>query len=99
VLSQLRYGGSVAAVGLAGGPNLETTVMPFLLRGVNLLGIDSVLCPAGRRERAWTRIARDLPMDKLRAMTQTAPLSDVPRLASAILKGEVRGRMVIDVRA
>jgi len=99
VLAQLRYGSSVAAVGLAGGPKLETTVMPFLLRGVNLLGIDSVQCPSGRREAAWQRIARDLPMDKLRAMTQTAPLSDVPRLASAILKGEVRGRMVIDVRA
>jgi acrylyl-CoA reductase (NADPH) len=99
VLSQLRYGGSVAAVGLAGGPKLETTVMPFLLRGVNLLGIDSVLCPTERRAHAWQRIARDLPMDKLHAMTQTAPLSDVPRLASAILKGEVRGRMVIDVRA
>jgi len=99
VLSQLRYSGSVAAVGLAGGPKLETTVMPFLLRGVNLLGIDSVLCPTERRARAWQRIAKDLPMDKLHAMTQTAPLSDVPRLASAILKGEVRGRMVIDVRA
>jgi len=99
VLSQLRYGGSVAAVGLAGGPKLETTVMPFLLRGVNLLGIDSVLCPSARREAAWQRIARDLPMDKLRAMSQTAPLADVPRLASAILKGDVRGRMVIDVRA
>jgi len=99
VLAQLSYGASVAAVGLAGGPKFETTVMPFLLRGVNLLGIDSVLCPAERRERAWQRIATDLPMDRLRAMAQTAPLSDVPSLASAILKGEVRGRMVIDVRA
>jgi len=99
VLAQLRYGGSVAAVGLAGGPKLETTVMPFLLRGVNLLGIDSVLCPAERREKAWQRIAKDLPMDKLHKMTQTAPLGDVPKLASAILKGEVRGRVVIDVRA
>ncbi len=99
VLAQLRYGASVAAVGLAGGPKLETTVMPFLLRGVNLLGIDSVLCPAERREAAWRRIARDLPMEKLHAMTNTAPLTEVPRLAGAILKGEVRGRMVIDVRA
>jgi acrylyl-CoA reductase (NADPH) len=99
VLAQLRYGGSVAAVGLAGGAKLETTVMPFLLRGVNLLGIDSVQCPSARREAAWQRIASDLPMDKLRAMTQTAALGDVPRLAGAILKGEVRGRMVIDVRA
>jgi len=99
VLSQISYGGSVAAVGLAGGPKVETTVMPFLLRGVNLLGIDSVLCPSARREAAWQRIARDLPMEKLRAMSQTAPLGDVPRLAAAILKGDVRGRMVIDVRA
>lgn len=99
VLAQLSYGSSVAAVGLAGGAKLETTVMPFLLRGVNLLGIDSVQCPSARREAAWQRIAKDLPMDKLRAMTQTAPLGDVPRLASAILKGEVRGRVVIDVRA
>ncbi|MFP3920850.1 MAG: MDR family oxidoreductase [Dichotomicrobium sp.] len=99
VLAQLRYGGSVAAVGLAGGPKLETTVMPFLLRGINLLGIDSVLCPSERREAAWQRIAKDLPMDKLHAMTQTAALGDIPRLASAILKGDVRGRMVIDVRA
>jgi len=99
VLAQLSYGASVAAVGLAGGAKLETTVMPFLLRGVNLLGIDSVQCPSDRREAAWQRIARDLPVEKLRAMTQTAPLGDVPQLASAILKGEVRGRVVIDVRA
>ncbi len=99
VLAQLGYGASVAAVGLAGGAKLETTVMPFLLRGVNLLGIDSVQCPGERREAAWQRIARDLPLEKLRAMTQTAPLGEVPRLASAILKGEVRGRVVIDVRA
>jgi len=99
VLAQLRYGGSVAAVGLAGGPKLETTVMPFLLRSVNLLGIDSVLSPGDRREKAWKRIANNLPMEKLRAMTQTAALGDVPKLASEILKGAVRGRMVIDVRA
>jgi len=99
VLAQLRYGGSVAAVGLAGGAKLETTMMPFLLRGVNLLGIDSVQCPSARREAAWERIATELPMDKLRAMTQTAALADVPQLASDILNGGVRGRVVIDVRA
>ncbi len=99
VLAQLNYGASVAAVGLAGGAKLETTVMPFLLRGVNLLGIDSVQCPNDRRKAAWQRIAADMPVEKLRAMTQTAALGDVPQLASAILKGEVRGRVVIDVRA
>ncbi|MFQ5468357.1 MAG: MDR family oxidoreductase, partial [Kiloniellaceae bacterium] len=97
VLTQLAYRGSVAAVGLAGGSTLETTVLPFLLRGVNLLGIDSVMCPAPRRRAAWARLAVDLPLDKLDAMTGTATLADLPRLAEEILKGQVRGRMVIDV--
>lgn len=97
VLAQMKYGGSVAACGLAGGNTLETTVLPFLLRGVNILGIDSVMQPAENRARIWQRIADSLPMDKLDAMTQTVPLSDVPDLARAILKGQVRGRTVVDV--
>ncbi|MBO6783707.1 MAG: oxidoreductase [Alphaproteobacteria bacterium] len=97
VLAQMKYGGSVAACGLAGGNTLETTVLPFLLRGVNVLGIDSVMQPAENRARIWQRIADSLPLDKLDAMTRTAPLSDVPDLAAAILKGQVRGRTVIDV--
>ena len=97
VLAQTRYGGAVAAVGLAGGSRLETTVIPFLLRGVNLLGIDSVLCPKARRLEAWDRLCRDLPREKLAAMTVEATLADVPRLAGEILRGAVRGRVVVDV--
>lgn len=97
VLGQMKYGGSVAAVGLAGGAALPATVIPFLLRGVNLLGIDSVMQPYENRLRAWERIARDLPMDKLEAMVQPATLSDLPGLGADILKGQVRGRVVVDV--
>jgi acrylyl-CoA reductase (NADPH) len=99
VLGQMKYGASVAAVGLAGGANLPATVIPFLLRGVNLLGIDSVMQPYDNRLRAWERVARDLPMDKLEAMIQPATLDDLPELGRAILKGDVRGRVVVDVRA
>ncbi|MEJ6501739.1 MAG: acryloyl-CoA reductase [Rhodobacterales bacterium] len=97
VLGQLKYGASAAAVGLAGGAGLPATVIPFLLRGVNLLGIDSVMQPYDNRLRAWARIAQDLPMDKLEAMIQTATLSDLPRLGTDILKGQVKGRVVVDV--
>jgi acrylyl-CoA reductase (NADPH) len=99
VLTQLKYRASVAACGLAGGTDLPATVIPFLLRGVNLLGIDSVMCPREERVEAWRRLARDLPLDKLDALTETVPLADVPDLAPRILKGEVRGRIVIDLAA
>ncbi|MCC5986815.1 MAG: oxidoreductase [Pararhodobacter sp.] len=99
VLGQMRYGASVAAVGLAGGAALPATVIPFLLRAVNLLGIDSVMQQREARIRAWTRIARDLPMDGLEAMIQPARLEDVPRLGSEILQGKVRGRVVVDLGA
>jgi acrylyl-CoA reductase (NADPH) len=99
VLTQLKYRASVAACGLAGGSDLPATVIPFLLRGVNLLGIDSVMCPREERVEAWRRLARDLPLDKLDALTETVPLADVPDLAPRILKGEVRGRIVIDLAA
>ena len=78
---------------------LPATVIPFLLRGVNLLGIDSVMQPYDNRLRAWERIAADLPMDKLEAMIHPAGLSDLPDLGRAILKGGVRGRVVVDVSA
>ena len=97
VLGQMKYGGSVAAVGLAGGAGLPATVIPFLLRGVNLLGIDSVMKPTEARLRAWARIATDLPMEKLEAMIQPATLADLPALGAAILKGGVQGRVVVDV--
>ncbi|XDA99786.1 acryloyl-CoA reductase [Sulfitobacter sp. LCG007] len=99
VLGQMKYGASVAAVGLAGGTALPATVIPFLLRGVNLLGIDSVMQPYENRLRAWERIAKVLPMDKLDAMVRTAALADLPRLGQEILKGQVKGRVVIDVNA
>ncbi|HUK08013.1 MAG TPA: MDR family oxidoreductase [Stellaceae bacterium] len=99
ILTQLRYGGSVAACGLAGGNDLPASVIPFLLRGVNLLGIDSVMCPKPRRETAWRRLAESLPMSKLDAITQKVPLSHVIELAPKILKGAIRGRVVVDVRA
>jgi acrylyl-CoA reductase (NADPH) len=99
VLAQLKYGASVAAVGLAGGAKLEATVIPFLLRGVNLLGIDSVMRPYENRVTAWQRIAGDLPMAKLEAMIQPATLADLPDLGAAILKGQVKGRVVVDVNA
>jgi len=99
VLGQMKYGSSVAAVGLAGGAALPATVIPFLLRGVNLLGIDSVMQPFDNRQRAWARIATDLPMDKLEAMVQPATLADLPALGADILKGQVQGRVVVDVNA
>ncbi|MEM1297646.1 MAG: MDR family oxidoreductase [Pseudomonadota bacterium] len=99
VLTQMKYGTSVAAVGLAGGAAVPATVVPFLLRGVNLLGIDSVMQPQANRVVAWQRIARDLPMAKLEAMVSTAGLSDLPELGTSILKGKVKGRVVVDVNA
>ena len=98
VLGQLKYQASVAAVGNAGGVQVPASVIPFLLRGVNLLGIDSVRRRFEDRQRAWARIASDLPMDKLDAMIRPAGLADVPGLGADILKGAVRGRVVVDVR-
>jgi len=97
VLGQLKYHGSLAAVGNAGGNSFQATVIPFLLRGVNLLGIDSVYCPAERRHAAWQRLSRDLDLAKLKAMIHEAALYDLPRLADAILKGQVQGRVVVDL--
>jgi acrylyl-CoA reductase (NADPH) len=99
VLGQMKHRASVASVGLAGGAALPATVIPFLLRGVNILGIDSVLSPYDERVRAWNRIVTDLPMDRLEAMTRTVTLADLPGLAGDILKGQVQGRVVVDVNA
>ena len=99
IFGQMLYGSSVAAVGLAGSAKLPATVIPFILRGVNLLGIDSVMQPYQNRLNAWERLASDLPMDKLEAMITPATLSDLPRLGADILKGQVRGRVVVDVNA
>jgi acrylyl-CoA reductase (NADPH) len=99
ILTQLRYRASVAACGLAGGSDLPTSVIPFLLRGVNLLGIDSVMCPREERLEAWQRLARDLPLDRLDRMTEIVPLGALPELAPKILAGATRGRIVVDVTA
>jgi acrylyl-CoA reductase (NADPH) len=99
ILGQMKYGASVASVGLAGGASLPATVIPFLLRGVNLLGIDSVMQPYDNRVRAWARLAPALPMEKLEAMVQPAGLSDLPQLGADILNGQVKGRVVVDVNA
>ncbi len=99
VLGQMKYGGSVSAVGLAGGAGLPAMVIPFLLRGVNLLGIDSVMAPFEKRQKAWQRIAWDLPMEALEAMIVPATMGDLPKLGADILKGQVKGRVVVDVRA
>ncbi|MEQ8195469.1 MAG: MDR family oxidoreductase [Rhodospirillales bacterium] len=97
VLATLDRRASCAAVGLAAGPKLNTTVIPFLLRGINLLGIDSVLSPKPERLAAWKRLAEILPKDKIAAVTASASLADIPALSGKILQGEVRGRTVIDL--
>ncbi len=99
ILPQMKYLGSVASCGLAGGTKLETTVIPFLLRGVKLLGIDSVMCSLERRKEAWGRLARDLPLAKLEAMIRPARLADLPELGRAIVAGQVRGRVVVEIGA
>jgi acrylyl-CoA reductase (NADPH) len=97
ILTQLKYRAAVAACGLAGGSDLPASVIPFLLRGVSLLGIDSVMCPKDERIAAWDRLARDLPLDRLDRMTEIVRLADVPDLAPRILDGQVRGRIVVAV--
>jgi acrylyl-CoA reductase (NADPH) len=97
ILPQMKYRGAVAACGLAGGAKLETTVLPFILRGVALLGIDSVLCPLFRRKVAWARLTKDLDLAKLDAMIVDSKLEDLPRLGKDILEGKVRGRIVVDL--
>ena len=96
-LAQTRYGGAVAACGLAGGMDLPTTVAPFILRGVSLLGVDSVHCPKERRLEAWRRLALDLDREKLATMTRTIPLGEVFDAGARILRGETRGRLVVTV--
>ena len=97
VLASTSYGGAVAACGLAGGMDLPTSVAPFILRGVSLLGIDSVQMPMPRRRKAWERLARDLDVKKLAAMTATIGLDQVRKAAEDILAGKVRGRLVVEI--
>ena len=98
VLSQINPEGAVVACGLAQGMDLPTSVAPFILRGVKLIGINSVTIPLARRFIAWERIARDLDLVKLRTLTTHVKLEDVPRIGAAIVAGRVRGRVVVDIR-
>jgi acrylyl-CoA reductase (NADPH) len=97
VIASTAYGGAVAACGMAAGLDLPTSVAPFILRGVSLLGVDSVQMPKPRRLQAWSRLATDLDIGKLTAMTQTIPLSGVRQAAEDILAGKVRGRIVVEI--
>jgi acrylyl-CoA reductase (NADPH) len=100
VLAEMNYGGVVAACGLAGGADLSTTVMPFILRGVKLLGVDSVMLPTPDRLRAWQRIVSDFPLETLETITaQTVGLSNVKEAAEDLLSGKVKGRVLVDVNA
>ncbi len=99
VLSQTRYGGSVTACGLAGGMDLPATVAPFILRGVHLLGVDSVMAPRHARLRAWRSLAAEIDLGKLESMTRTIAIDELPAAAADILAGKVRGRIVVDVNA
>jgi acrylyl-CoA reductase (NADPH) len=97
--AQTKYGGTVTACGLAQGMDLPASVAPFILRGVRLQGVDSVMAPRALRERAWVRLAAELDLAKLDAMTQTVPLAQAPALAAQLMAGQVRGRVVVDVNA
>lgn len=99
VLAEMDYGGAVAACGLAGGADLPTTVMPFILRAVRLLGVDSVMCPIAKRKQAWERLVRDLPEKALESIAHVASLEEVPQLAEDIVAGKTRGRVVVDPNA
>jgi len=99
VLAQMKYGGVVAACGLAGGADLPTTVMPFILRSVRLQGVESVVAPTPLRNRAWARLGRDLPADLIESMTEIVPLSQLLERGPSILDGQVRGRWVVDPSA
>jgi len=96
VLAETNYGGCVAACGLAGGADLPTTVMPFILRNVSLRGVDSVMCPVERRKAAWQRLVQDLPAAALGEIGQVASLEQLPELADRITRGEIRGRVIVD---
>ena len=99
VLAATRYGGAVAACGLAGGADLPATVIPFILRSVSLLGVDSVQCPIEDRRTAWARLERDLPAATLHELSSVEPLARVPELAAELLAGRLRGRVAIDTAA
>jgi len=97
VLSQIKYGGAVAACGLAESMNLPTSVAPFILRGITLYGVDSVMAPMQKRERAWQRLAQDLDMSLLEKLSFEIDFTDLPQAAVDILAGKVRGRAIVKI--
>jgi acrylyl-CoA reductase (NADPH) len=99
VLAEMHYGGCVAACGLAGGADLPTTVMPFILRNISLRGVDSVMCPVARRREAWQRLVTELPAGALGEIGQIAGLEQLPELAEKITNGQIRGRVIVDPNA
>jgi acrylyl-CoA reductase (NADPH) len=99
VLAQMKFRSTVAACGLAGGADLPTTVMPFIIRAVRLQGVEAVMAPISMREQAWGRLATDLPADVVDAITEVVPLSEVLERGPTILDGQVRGRWVVDTSA
>ena len=96
-LAQVKYGGAAAVCGLAAGPAFPGSILPFILRGITVYGIDSVMLPMAPRQEAWKRLGTDLPLDKLDSTVSAAGLGDLMGLAPKILKGEIRGRVVVDV--
>ncbi len=98
VIAATRYRGAVAACGNAGGNTLPTTVLPFILRGVRLIGIDSAMCPLASRRQAWARLARDMPKRQLESLTSVIGLADLPAFGRKIIDGETRGRIVVDTQ-
>ena len=97
LLGQLKYGASVAVVGNAGGNNINASAIPFMLRGINMLGIDSAMQPYQKRINVWDRINNDFPKDFFEVMTEVVSLNDLPRIGKAILNGEIKGRVIVDV--
>jgi acrylyl-CoA reductase (NADPH) len=97
MLSETQYGGAVAACGLAGGVGLDTTVMPFILRGVRLLGVDSVMCPVPRRTQAWARLSAELPPAAHAAIQRVVGLSEIAAISTDMMAGQAHGRVVVDV--
>ncbi|MDQ6882456.1 MAG: zinc-binding dehydrogenase, partial [Pseudomonadota bacterium] len=95
--AQTRYGGVVAACGLAQGADFPSTVMPFILRGITLVGIDSVMAPLPRRQQAWDRLARDLDPGKLETITEEVPMGQAPARAADLMAGKIRGRVVVKI--
>jgi acrylyl-CoA reductase (NADPH) len=98
VLAESRYGALIASCGNASSHELPATVFPFILRRVSLLGVESVVCSFSLRQKAWNRLARDLPVEKLDVMTRVVALEEIPKLAKEIVAGKIKGRIVIDLK-